>query len=240
VFKQYDLHACAFRYQILSVTCGSRHSAVIDDDHHLITFGSNKHGQLGTGDIKKHSLPHVVEGPLLDKTVTMVACGDDFTVAATSDKTLYSWGLGDNGQLGAPVPAGRKTVSLPRPVFESSYSVQELSCRHWHTIIIGEHINEDSTSHGSTLNGENLFVTQKEPDSNRQFQADSSSCTTSRPAWLQEEWTATLAGQCSGRLSQSRPELPTVSTNPSVVNCAGRMKLLLYRSMKLVQKNPYQ
>lgn len=134
-------------------------SLLLPDVGRLIMFGSNKHGQLGTGDFKKHNSPHVVEGPLLGKTVTKVACGDDFTVAATSgkgrlssqlkgvvdyvpcthavDNTLYSWGLGDGGQLGAPVPAGRKAISVPRPVFGSLYSIPELSCRHWHTIMIG-------------------------------------------------------------------------------------------------------
>ena len=58
------------------------------------------------------------------------------------DNVLYSWGIGDKGQLGTSLPDGRKTVLLPRPVFGSLYSIPELSCRHWHTIMIAGRLVE--------------------------------------------------------------------------------------------------
>ena len=50
-------------------------------------MGSNRFGQLGVNDFKKHPGPVVVGGELVSKQVTSVACGDDFTVIATSGET---------------------------------------------------------------------------------------------------------------------------------------------------------
>lgn len=55
----------------------------------LITFGSNKYGQLGVKDFKKHQGIQVLVGPFGGKIVTKVSCGDDFTIAATEGKTLF-------------------------------------------------------------------------------------------------------------------------------------------------------
>ena len=49
----------------------------------MITFGSNKYGQLGLGDFKAHDVPSVVSGSLLGQRVANVSCGDGFTVIAT-------------------------------------------------------------------------------------------------------------------------------------------------------------
>ena len=51
---------------------------------HLLTFGSNKHGQLGVGDYKKRLVMCKIGGELTGKQVLNVACGDGYTVAATN------------------------------------------------------------------------------------------------------------------------------------------------------------
>lgn len=43
-------------------------------------FGSNQHGQLGTNSCRNSRVPHLVVG-LQAMKVTVVACGDAFTVA---------------------------------------------------------------------------------------------------------------------------------------------------------------
>lgn len=54
------------------------------DNGRLITFGLNKHGQLGVGDFKPRSGVNEVKGSLHGKVVVQAACGDAFTVIATS------------------------------------------------------------------------------------------------------------------------------------------------------------
>ena len=49
----------------------------------MITFGCNKYGQLGVKDFKKHQGVQLLVGPFGGKVVSMVSCGDGFTIAAT-------------------------------------------------------------------------------------------------------------------------------------------------------------
>lgn len=49
---------------------------------HLFTFGSNKYGQLGVGDFRRHKGVCRVGGGLTGKVVDVVTCGDGFTVAS--------------------------------------------------------------------------------------------------------------------------------------------------------------
>jgi len=51
---------------------------------YLLTFGSNKYGQLGVGDYRARKGICSVGGVLVGQRVTKVACGDSFTVAATA------------------------------------------------------------------------------------------------------------------------------------------------------------
>lgn len=51
---------------------------------HLITFGSNKFGQLGVGHLRDVKGMSKVLGPLMGKCIERVACGDGFTVCATA------------------------------------------------------------------------------------------------------------------------------------------------------------
>ena len=55
---------------------------------HLLTFGSNKFGQLGVGDFKERLGVNLITGALTGKRVTKVSCGDGFMVIATSGKDI--------------------------------------------------------------------------------------------------------------------------------------------------------
>ncbi|CAC5374051.1 NEK9 [Mytilus coruscus] len=115
---------------------------------HLLTFGSNKHGQLGVGDYRKRLHLVKIGGELTGKQVLNVACGDGFTVAATSDNEVYSWGNGENGRLGAKYDGkgpNSMCTAFPRPVFGSLHDVPNLAARHWHTIIIAEKVLNQKT-----------------------------------------------------------------------------------------------
>ena len=87
--------------------------------------------------------PCVVKGNLVGKKVTQVACGDGFTVAATSENQVFSWGLGENGRLGINPSflSGKSCSAVPKAIFGSLHKVASLKCRHWHTIILGERVH---------------------------------------------------------------------------------------------------
>lgn len=70
----------------LKVAAGGKHSAAISTDGHLYATGWNGSGQLGTGDTDNRFEWTEVAS---DKTFTDVACGNQFTVAIASDRTLW-------------------------------------------------------------------------------------------------------------------------------------------------------
>ncbi|XP_012823574.1 serine/threonine-protein kinase Nek9 isoform X2 [Xenopus tropicalis] len=136
-------------YKIRSISPGRTHTAAIDERGRLLTFGSNKCGQLGVGDYRKHLGINLLGGPLGGKQVIRVSCGDEFTIAATADNHIFAWGNGGNGRL-AMTPNERPQgsdicTSWPRPIFGSLHHVTDLSCRGWHTILIVEKVLNSKT-----------------------------------------------------------------------------------------------
>ncbi|XP_030855681.1 serine/threonine-protein kinase Nek9 isoform X2 [Strongylocentrotus purpuratus] len=133
------------RYNIKAVSAGHTHSATIDNFGRLIMFGSNQYGQLGVGDCKGRSGICEVKGFLTGKHVVTASCGDGFTIIATTDNQIFSFGHVDSGRLGhgddlTGSHKKKQSVSTPKPVFGSLHMVSGLSCRYWHTIIIAEKV----------------------------------------------------------------------------------------------------
>ncbi|EHB14562.1 Serine/threonine-protein kinase Nek9 [Heterocephalus glaber] len=136
-------------YKIRTIAPGKTHTAAIDERGPLLTFGCSKCGQLGVGNYKKRLGINLLRGPLGGKQVIRASCGDEFTIAATDDNHIFSWGSGGNGRLAmTPTerPHGSDTcISWPRPIFGSLHHVPDLSCRGWHTILIVEKVLNSKT-----------------------------------------------------------------------------------------------
>lgn len=80
------MHGC-FHSWALAVTISS---FLLSERGRLLTFGSNKCGQLGVGDYKKHLGINLLGGPLGGKQVIRVSCGDEFTIAATDGEWVFA------------------------------------------------------------------------------------------------------------------------------------------------------
>lgn len=157
------------------MTAGRSHSAVIDAFGRLITVGSNKFGQLGLGDFKPRAGPCVVGGEMVGKRIVQAACGDGFTVVATTDNQIYSWGRGDNGRLGVLTDSlmrakgGIPCTAVPRPIFGALHVLSCIACKHWNSIIIAERVLSSRTvkrggSQGRSLESQSSGD-NNEPDS---------------------------------------------------------------------------
>lgn len=68
----------------------------------MYSWGKNKYGQLGQGETLEEYIifPKIIEGPLYQVKIDMVACGWQHTLAITMNGFLFSWGLNITGQLG--------------------------------------------------------------------------------------------------------------------------------------------
>ena len=85
----------------VTVAVGNYHTLLTSSDGALYTFGSNCHGQLGLGDIKRRV---TVSRVPLPSRVMGVAAGANHTVVITDDGAAHTFGSGKKGQLGRRVP----------------------------------------------------------------------------------------------------------------------------------------
>lgn len=103
--------------RVVSISLGATHTAILVEPGHIITFGCNQYGQLGHGNNRKNSSPSVVKS-MQDKTVTMVQCGNSYTVASTVENTVYFWG--GRQVIAAPSRIESLNVSLEKdPILQS-------------------------------------------------------------------------------------------------------------------------
>lgn len=118
------------------VACGWHHTAAISEGR-LYTFGYNAYGALGHG-TEGLGVEEGAASPTLVKTldnVTMVSCGTMHT-AAISNGRLYTFGLGQDGQLGH---GDDNTQDQLRPkLVETLENVTFVSCGHKHTAVISD------------------------------------------------------------------------------------------------------
>ncbi|XP_023758647.1 ultraviolet-B receptor UVR8 [Lactuca sativa] len=101
-------------HTVVKVACGSEHIVALakNEDGILVcyTWGNNNHGQLGLGHTETSPNPQIVEKFCPDSPLAPyeIACGAFHTCVLTYKKTesvtqksvCWTFGLGDNGQLG--------------------------------------------------------------------------------------------------------------------------------------------
>ncbi|KAL2087778.1 hypothetical protein ACEWY4_016606 [Coilia grayii] len=146
------------------VACGYYHSALVTVDGELYTFGERDSGKLGlpTNKLANHRVPQLVEG--ITDRVLQVACGGGHTVALTED-ALYTFGLGQFGQLGHGTFIFESR--LPRTVDHFRKGrVQQVACGENHTAVITECgllYTFGDGRHGKLGLGEENFTNQFKP-----------------------------------------------------------------------------
>lgn len=103
---------------IVQVSAGGNHSLALCSDGTVAAWGSNGSGQLGNNSTTSSSVPVEVDqsGALSGKFIVSISAGEDHSMALCSDGTVYSWGKGDVGQLGANIIGN---TSVPIQVWQN-------------------------------------------------------------------------------------------------------------------------
>ena len=82
----------------MDIAAGKTHSLAVGVDGQVWAWGSNSHGQLGSGDTVMQTFPTKI--PNLNGVISVKA-GDQTSMALKSDGTVWMWGKNDQRQLGA-------------------------------------------------------------------------------------------------------------------------------------------
>lgn len=97
------------------VSCGDRHTAVVNDQGKVITWGSGQHGQLGHSNGSDQLRPVMIndpEGELAGQFVVSIDCGATTTAAVTNTGLFFLWGFSDT----LPWTGGGNIQDAPRLV----------------------------------------------------------------------------------------------------------------------------
>ncbi|KAM4711214.1 retinitis pigmentosa GTPase regulator b [Anableps anableps] len=146
------------------VSCGYYHSALVTADGALYTFGERDSGKLGLGteQLSGHRVPQRVKS--ITDPVKQVACGGGHTVALTDDD-VYSFGLGQFGQLGHGTFIFESRLPRPLEHFRKG-RVCRVSCGENHTAVVTEGgllYTFGDGRHGKLGLGEENFTNQFKP-----------------------------------------------------------------------------
>ncbi|KAL7402017.1 hypothetical protein ABVT39_008232 [Epinephelus coioides] len=90
---------CLNMKKSIHISCGKDHTAVLTKTGAVFTFGSGQYGQLGHNSFSDELRPQLV-ADFGGAKVTRIACGRHHTLVLTDSKKVYSFGCGEQGQLG--------------------------------------------------------------------------------------------------------------------------------------------
>ncbi|KAF3907359.1 Alsin [Arthrobotrys entomopaga] len=110
------------KYKIVQITGGEHHSAAVTDDGKLLTWGRLDANQLGIDSdalnseytvYDEHGKPRFITEPTIVPglpPIVKVACGTHHNIAIDIHGKAYSWGFGENFQVGQG-PAGEDVLT---------------------------------------------------------------------------------------------------------------------------------
>ena len=86
--------------RITSVAAGAEHCLLLSIDGAMLSFGSNKLGQLGVRHREFVNVPEFVKWPSERERPVDIVCGQFHSAALTDVGSVFTWGWGVHGQLG--------------------------------------------------------------------------------------------------------------------------------------------
>ena len=85
--------------RVRRASCGYLHTAAVDTEGTLYTWGAGEYNRLGHGNEQDVGAPRAVTA-LAGRRIAMVSCSPTHTAALTEGGILFTWGQNEQGQLG--------------------------------------------------------------------------------------------------------------------------------------------
>mgnify|MGYP006418948785 CR=1 FL=1 len=118
-----------------SVAAGNEHSLIVMDDGGVYGSGNGTDGQLGME--KPAMVFEPTQIPSLSRLgICKIACGLNFSLAASMDGSVFSFGINSSGQLGLNDTGPR---NLPTRILSlSDICITSIACGHAHSLFLSE------------------------------------------------------------------------------------------------------
>ncbi|KAM9295768.1 putative E3 ubiquitin-protein ligase HERC3 [Morus bassanus] len=120
-------------WKTIFISCGADHTAVLSKEGLVCTFGAGGAGQLGHNSTRNEHMPRLV-AELWGARVSQVACGRQHTlVYVPSLDKVYSFGSGEEGQLGDERKANQL---IPLPINSPANTGKSCQKKNWSRKVI--------------------------------------------------------------------------------------------------------
>ena len=108
--------------EVIDLSFGSKHWIALTSSGQCYVWGDNTFGQLGVKHVDNTLHPRLTE--VIDSNVVKVSCGNNHSLALTSEGLLYGWGHNKFGQL-----ADNKSDKHPKPIqMDISEPIKSIAC----------------------------------------------------------------------------------------------------------------
>lgn len=98
----------------MDIAAGSSHFLLLTDEGHVLSWGDNDYGQLGTGEGEKQNIPKRIDS-LKKIFIDRISCGAVHSMAVSKTGNVFVWGSNVRGQLGYD-PKSCKQLLTPTKV----------------------------------------------------------------------------------------------------------------------------
>ena len=120
---------------VLMVACGDEHTAVLTEGGGVFTFGKGSFGRLGHGTEDSQLAPRrVLAAGFSYERVVMLAAGEAHTVGLSEKGHVFTWGHGEDGQLGLDDPENQLVPQQVKPGQFGGETVVFVAAGGFHTV----------------------------------------------------------------------------------------------------------
>jgi len=133
---------------VRNVCCGGYHTLALTADRRVYAWGRGEFGQLGLGHDNNETEPKLIESLATAGRVTVLAAGENHSLACLDSGEVYSWGYGQQGQLGHGSSSNEKVPKLVSFFTQRNVAVTQVAAGWRHSLALTTDLHVYSWGHG--------------------------------------------------------------------------------------------
>ena len=133
---------------VRNVCCGGYHTLALTADRRVYAWGRGEFGQLGLGHDNNETEPKLIEALAQAGRVTVLAAGENHSLACLDNGEVYSWGYGQQGQLGHGSSSNEKLPKLVTFFAQRNVAVTQVAAGWRHSLALTTELHVYSWGHG--------------------------------------------------------------------------------------------